>query len=98
MGVPAEEDAIPDRFDVHVGGADRGPVIRGVFNDLLMEPAILLPTGNGEELVKVVGKLGGVKVASNEFSRIGVLFFLPKLFTDKELEEFDFGIHSQKLR
>ena len=87
-----------DRFDVHVGSPDRGPAIRGVFKDLLMEPAILLPAGDDEELVEMAGKLGDMKVASDELGRVGVLLFLPELLTDKELEELDFGIHPQKLR
>lgn len=98
MGVPAEKDAVPDRLDVHVGSPDRGPVTGRVFNDLLMEAAVLLPAGDDKQLVEMERKLGDIEVASNELGRIGILLFQPELFTDKELEEFDFGIHPQKLR
>ena len=93
MLVPAEEDAIGHRLDIHVRASGRGSVGRRILNDFLVKPPVLAPAGDGVSLSETKGKFRHVEVAMDEFSREAILFFLAEFFADKKLKKLNFPVH-----
>ena len=63
MLVPAEKDAVGDRFNVHVGAFGGSAVIGRILDDFLVEFFVLSPAGDGVKLFEEIREMGNVEIA-----------------------------------
>ena len=63
MFVPAEKNAVGDRFNVHMGTADRLAAGGAVFDDFFMEAFVFAPAGDDKKLAELMRKAGDMAIA-----------------------------------
>lgn len=92
VGMPAENHLVCDGLNVHVGCANDGFVFKRIFNDFLVKPFILAPTGDYKQILKMVGEGRNVKITADAFGHIAVIGKGTEVFAKHELMQSDLGI------
>lgn len=90
--MPAEQNTVCYRLDVHVRTARFHAVVGFIFNDLFVKLVILTPAGYGEKLFNSVRKMRQVKVPQNIMTGVAVLIGDSEVAADKKLKQLNRGV------